>query len=303
MRIGKTRVVKSWLRSFLKKNEHHIRDVRLTLHILRTSTLSVLGLLLIIGLALMVLFAPWIAPNDPKDIDLTNKLRPPSWEYVCGTDSAGRCVLSMAIYASQYDLQIAIIVVLVSGSIGSILGVYAGYLGGYVDDFIMRITDIFYSIPALILAMGMAAALGSRGIRTVVLAVSFAWWPSYARLIRATTLRIKEEGYILASRALGASNLRLIFRHVLPNTISVILVQVTLDMGYIILTAASLSFIGFGAQPGEPEWGRMISDGRLYISTAWWVAIFPGLAILLTVIAFNLLGDGLRDALDPKLRR
>lgn len=289
--------------SFRKKHQSQIKDFKLTLHLLRKNPLSILGILLVAGFTVAAVLAPWIAPQDPKAIDLMNRLQPPSWAHLAGTDSAGRDILSMIIYGSQYDLQIAIIVALASGTIGSIVGVYSGFLGGKIDEILMRITDVFYSIPSLILALAVAAALGERGIRTLVLAISVAWWPGYARLVRAEAMRIRELEYVLAAKAMGASNWRIMFRHVLPNAISVIIVRATLDMGYIILTAASLSFVGFGAQPQEPEWGRMISDGRLYVGTAWWSATFPGIAIMLTVLAFNLLGDGLRDALDPKIRR
>lgn len=223
-------------------------------------------------------------------------------EHLFGIDFLGRDVFSRILYGARISLRIALIASLFACSVGLTVGIIAGYFGGKIDDLLMRLTDMFLAFPALILAMAISASLG-RGINNVMLAISVVYWPRYARLARGEALVHKQKEYIEAVRALGASPWRIIFLQLLPLCISPIIVQLTLDMGGIILTAAGLGFIGFGAQPPSPEWGLMVSEGRTRIQHQWWLSTFPGLAILFVVLGFNLLGDGIRDILDPKLRR
>ena len=194
-----------------------------------------------------------------------------------------------------------VVVLVISALGGSLVGLFAGFRGGWVDEVLMRITDMFLAFPGLILAMAVVAALQRRGILVVVVAIAIRWWAPYARMMRAQVLTLRELDYVEAARAAGVPRGRILLRHILPNAMSPIIVQATLDLGYIILTAASLSFLGFGAQPGEPDWGRMVADGREHLRNAWWVVTFPGLAILFTVMAFNLVGDAARDIFDPRL--
>ena len=194
-----------------------------------------------------------------------------------------------------------VVVLVISALGGSLLGLFAGFRGGWVDEVLMRITDMFLAFPGLILAMAVVAALQRRGILVVVVAIAIRWWATYARMMRAQVLTLRELDYVAAARAVGVPRGRILLRHILPNAMSPIIVQATLDLGYIILTAAALSFLGFGAQPGEPDWGRMVADGREHLRDAWWVVTFPGLAILFTVLAFNLVGDAARDIFDPRL--
>ena len=219
-----------------------------------------------------------------------------------GTDDMGRDILSRIIYGSRISIMVGVVVVAISLSIGVPLGAISGYFGGKIDSILMRITDIFLGLPSLVLALAIAAALG-RGIMNTMIAISITWWPWYARLVRGQTLSIREMGYIEAARAAGGSSFRIVLTHVLPNCISPIIVTASMDMGYTILAAAALGFIGLGAQPPSPEWGLMVSIGRTYMMNYPWVATFPGLAILITVLGFNLVGDGLRDLLSPRLRR
>jgi len=232
---------------------------------------------------------------------LSERLSPPSSKYLFGTDDVGRDILSRVIYGSRISLRICTLVVGVTIGIGTILGIISGYWGGWLDELIMRISDVFLAFPALILAMAIAAALGP-SLENVIIAMVVIWWPRYARVTRGQVLVLREIDYIVAARAVGVHESRIIMRHILPNCVSPVLIQATLDLGEVLLTAATLSFIGFGAQPPTPEWGAMISLGRNYLRDNWWYATFPGLAILLTVIGFNLLGDAARDILDPRLR-
>ena len=267
----------------------------------RRSPLTVAGLTLIAILALMAVFAPLIAPADPIKQVLASRLKPPSPEHWLGTDQLGRDLLSRMIFGARVSLVIGIVVVGLAASIGTLIGLIAGYAGGWLDEGLMRITDVFFAFPALILAMAISGALGP-SLTNAMIAIAVVSWPVYARLVRAQTLSLRELEYVEAARSLGSSADRIIWRHILPNTLAPILVQASFDMGGAILSAAGLSFIGFGAQPPTPEWGVMISEGRNYIATQPWLSLFPGLAILFTVAAFNLIGDGLRDALDPRLR-
>jgi len=270
-------------------------------HILR-NRLSLVGLILILALLVVAAVGPYVAPYGPYVTDPLNKLQGPSGTHPFGTDNLGRDLLTRILYGARISVTIAIIVLVVSGGLGTMIGIVSGYFGGGVDNLLMRITDLFLAFPRLILAMAIAAALG-RDLRNVVLAVAFTSWTIFARLARGQALAVKQQDYVEAARATGASRRRILFVHVLPMCISPVIIQGTIAMGGIILTVAGLGFIGFGAQPPTPEWGVMVSDGRNYLPTAWWACVFPGLAILFTVLGFNLLGDGIRDILDPRMRR
>jgi peptide/nickel transport system permease protein len=265
----------------------------------RANRLATLGLVILILLIGMALLAPWIAPQDPYAQNLADRLQPPSGAHWLGTDALGRDILSRLIYGSRITLFIVGTVALVAPIIGLFIGTVAGFAGGWVDQVLMRVTDIFLAFPKLILALAFVAALGP-SIGNAVLALALTAWPPYARLARAETLTIRHADFIAAARLQGAGPLRLLIRHVWPLCVSSLIVRVALDMAGIILSAAGLGFLGLGAQPPLPEWGAMISDGRTYILDFWWVAAMPGLAIFIVSMAFNLLGDGLRDVLDPK---
>jgi peptide/nickel transport system permease protein len=286
------------------KTEHEatVKEIRYSIHLIRQSLLTQFGLAIIIVLFFTAIFAPWLAPHDPMKVKTRDRLKPPSKEHLLGTDDMGRDILSRIISGSRISIMVGVVVVAISLSIGVPLGAISGYFGGKIDSILMRITDIFLGLPSLILALAIAAALG-RGIMNTMIAISITWWPWYARLVRGQTLSIREMGYIEAARAAGGSSFRIVLTHVLPNCISPIIVTASMDMGYTILAAAALGFIGLGAQPPSPEWGLMVSIGRTYMMNYPWVATFPGLAILITVLGFNLVGDGLRDLLSPRLRR
>ena len=263
--------------------------------------LSLTGLVIIGLLVLLAVIAPFVAPHDPLKTNVPRRLEAPSRDYPFGTDALGRDILSRIIHGTPISLRIAILTAVIATLIGAPLGIVSGYFRGRVDDLLMRLTDMFMAFPRLILAMAIAAALKPT-LENVVIAISLAAWPAYARLARSVTLGLREENFVDAARALGASSARILARHILPGVISPIVILVSLDMGGIILTAAGLGFIGFGAQPPTPEWGLMISEGRSYLTGQWWVSTFPGIAISLVVLGFNLLGDGIRDVLDPRLR-
>lgn len=274
--------------------------VRLVRRITR-SPLTIVGIALVLIILLTALFAPLIATHSPTEVDLLSKLEAPSAEHYFGTDEVGRDIFSRIVYGTRISLRIGLLVVLISFPVGTILGAIAGYIGGRVDQVIMRITDIFLSFPGIILAMSIAAALGP-SIENVMLALAATWWPWYTRIVRSSVLSIKNSEFIEASRALGANPFRILFKEIIPNAIAPATIQASLDLGFVILSAAGLSFIGLGAQPPSPEWGAMLSNSREILRDAWWAATFPGIAILLTVLGFNLLGDGLNDLLDPKQR-
>ena len=265
------------------------------------SPLTVAGLILISIFALSALAAPLLAPADPIKQVLSTRLKPPTAAHWLGTDQLGRDIFSRMIFGARISLLVGVVVVVVAGGLGTFVGVVAGYAGGWLDEGLMRLTDIFFAFPALILAMAISGALGP-SLTNAMIAIAVVSWPVYARLVRSQVLSLREREYVEAARSLGASTPRIIWQHILPNTLAPLLVQASFDLGGAILAAAGLSFIGFGTQPPTPEWGVMISEGRNYIATHPWLSLFPGLAILFTVAAFNLIGDGLRDALDPRLR-
>lgn len=267
--------------------------------VFRANHLAVLGLIILILLIGMAIFAPWLAPQSPFAQNLPQRLQPPSAAHWMGTDHLGRDIMSRIIHGSRITLFIVGTVAVISPLIGLIVGTVAGFRGGWVDQVLMRITDIFLAFPKLILALAFVAALGP-SITNAVLALAVTGWPPYARLARAETLAVRNSDYIAAARMQGAGPLRLLVRHIWPLCLSSLIVRVALDMAGIILSAAGLGFLGLGAQPPAPEWGAMISDGRTFILDYWWVAAMPGAAIFLVSLAFNFLGDGLRDVLDPK---
>ncbi len=267
----------------------------------RRSPLTILGTAFVVTLLIAAAFAQVIAPYDPLAQNLPARLQHPNGTHWLGTDQFGRDILSRVVYGSRIALEIIIIVSLISGTVGTTIGLLSGYAGGRLDEVLMRVTDMFLAFPSLVLAMAFAAALGP-SLPNMIVAISLVTWTPYARLARGEALRIKHQDFVEAARAMGARDWRIIMRHILPLAVSVIIVQLTLRMGTIILTAAGLGFLGLGAQPPTPEWGAMVSDGRNYLIDQWWMSTLPGLAIAVMVLGFNLLGDGIRDVLDPRLR-
>ncbi|HYM69992.1 MAG TPA: ABC transporter permease [bacterium] len=267
---------------------------------LRRNGLSLVGLVILVLWALIAAAAPVVAPQDPVAVDVAGRLQAPSRAHLLGTDFYGRDILSRIVYGARYDLAIALVAVGVAAGVGTPFGVVAGYYGGGVDDAIMRVCDVLLAFPSLVLALALGAALGP-GLWKAVMAVAITSIAGYARLARGSTLVGREETYVEAARAQGASDVRILGRYVLPNIISPVVVRSTVGMGFSVLLAASLSFVGLGAQPPTPEWGAMINEGRNQLVTGvWWISTFPGLAIMSVVLGFNLLGDGIRDVLDPR---
>jgi len=266
----------------------------------KANRLALLGLCILVLLVLVAIFAPLLSPHDPFEQDLANRLARLGAEgHILGTDSLGRDILSRLIYGSRITLYIVGLVALIAPVAGLFIGTVAGYLGGWTDIVLMRFTDIFLAFPRLVLALAFVAALGA-GIENAVLAIALTAWPPYARIARAETLSIRRSDYISAVKLQGAGALRIITKHIWPLCIASLVVRITLDMAGIILAAAGLGFLGLGARPPSPEWGAMIAEGRRFILDYWWVATIPGIAIFTVSLAFNLLGDGLRDLLDPK---
>ncbi len=261
--------------------------------------LALLGLVIILAVVAVAVFAPYLAPNDPVKVDLAQRLAPPGAPYPLGTDHLGRCLLSRLIYGTRVSLATAALALTAIMLISIPLGTLAGYCGGRVDNAIMRIVDVLLAFPGLILALVIAGTLGP-GLLNVMLALSAVWWVGYARVIRGMVLSVKEKEFVLAARACGTREMGIITRHILPNVLSPVIVLATLDMGKLILAISGLSFLGLGAQPPTPEWGAMLNDGRPYMQVAPQLMVYPGLCIMTVVLAFNLLGDGLRDALDPR---
>ncbi|CAG76971.1 ABC transporter permease protein [Pectobacterium atrosepticum SCRI1043] len=261
--------------------------------------LTAIGSSIVLMLMLVAIFAPWIATHDPLVQDLANALQAPSAAHYFGTDEFGRDVFSRLVYGSRITLYIVALVSVTVGPIGLALGVISGYYGGIVDTILMRITDIFISFPSLVLALAFVAALGP-GLDHVVIAITLTAWPPIARLARAETLSLRHADFISAVKLQGASSVRILLHHIVPLCLPSVIIRITMNMAGIILTAAGLGFLGLGAQPPDPEWGAMISAGRRYMMECWWLVTIPGLAILINSLAFNFLGDGLRDILDPR---
>jgi peptide/nickel transport system permease protein len=266
---------------------------------LASNPLSCAGLVVLAAFVVLAVFAPLVAPYDPNVFDGAAKFLHPSASHLFGTDDAGRDILSRVIYGTRYSLGAAAAILAFAAAVGTAIGLVSGYAGGWVDEALMRLTDMFLAFPALVLAMGAAAALGPSLFNAAV-ATGIVWWPWYARLVRGQVLQLKNEPYVAAARLAGAGRARILVRHVLRNCTTPIIVQMSLDVGYAILTMASLSFVGLGAQPPTPEWGSMIAVGRDFYLDQWWYATFPGLAIFAVVMAANLVGDGLQEALAPR---
>lgn len=267
----------------------------------RSNHLAMIGLVTVLVMIVVSLAAPLIASQDPTAQDLANRLAPPSWNHLLGTDELGRDLFARVLYGGRVTLGMVVAVVLLVAPIGLIVGSVAGYLGGLADRVLMRITDVFLAFPRLVLALAFVAAL-KPGITSAIIAIALTAWPPYARLARADTLTVRHTDYIAAVRLTGAPAARIILRHVMPMCLTSVIVRVTLDMSGIILTAAGLGFLGMGAQPPLPEWGTMIAASRAFILEQWWVPTIPGVAIFVASLAFNLLGDGMRDVLDPRQR-
>jgi len=266
-----------------------------------TSPLNLIALVLVSLVVFVAVFGSFFAPFPPEQMALLDRLKPPSGTYLFGTDDYGRDLFSRVLSGARISLEVAGIVLSVSVVTGTVVGAVAGLFGGLVDEVLMRVTDLFLAFPALILAAAIAATLGA-DLSTTVLALATVYWPWYARLVRGQVLSLRERDYIVAARAVGVRTPRLIRAHLLPNVLPLIIMQASLDVGYVILATSELSFLGLGAQPPTPEWGAMLTDARAYLRDAWWYPTFPGLALAVTVLAFNLLGDALRDWLDPRLR-
>jgi peptide/nickel transport system permease protein len=290
-----------WFATWRTEHASQITDVRRGMYRFTRNRLSVIGLVIVIALLIIAITAPlWVPyPGDVTgDVNMAIRLKPPTADHLFGTDDAGRDVFSRTIMATGTSFKAGVIILVVAISIGVTLGAVAGYFGGWVNSLIMRLTDIMLTFPGIFLALAISAALG-RGIVNAMLALSITWWPGYCRLVEAQMLKMREEDFVAGARAVGASDMRIIFRHILPNLLTAIIIKASMDFGLAVLSLASLGFIGVGVLPPEPDWGSMISAGRRFIPASWWYSTFPGLFMFVTVLAFNLLGDGLRDLLDP----
>lgn len=262
---------------------------------------ALVGLVILGGLALLALGAPWLSPRDPIKTVPRDALQPPGARYVLGSDQFGRDVASRVLHGARISLTVGLISVSIALAVGAPLGLVSGYYGGRLDALIMRVMDVLLAFPGILLALAIVSVL-TPGLTNVMIAVGLSAVPGYARLVRASVLSARENLYVEAARALGGRDLGILSRYILPNVVAPIIVTATLGLGTAILSAAALSFLGLGSQPPQPEWGRMLSEGRDYLREAWWISTFPGLGIMLTVLAMNLLGDGLRDVLDPRLK-
>lgn len=295
-------VLRAWLNdpNPVSRRQARLGQAWLAWQRIQRNRLAMAGLVIVAILLLVAAFAPLIAPHDPLTQDLTRRLLPPGTPgNLLGTDDFGRDILSRIIYGARITLYIIALVAVTAPVLGLLIGTVAGYFGGWIDAFLMRLTDIFLAFPRLILALALVAVLGP-GIENAVLAIALTAWPPYARVARAETLTVRSSDYIAAIRLQGASSARIIAGHVVPMCLPSVIIRVTLDMAGVILIAAGLGFLGLGVLPPTPEWGLMISSGRKYLFEQWWVATMPGLAIFIVSLGFNLLGDGLRDVLDPR---
>lgn len=290
--------------TFADRHASQIRQFRLYAHMFRRSFSSMLGLALVIIFLILAAIGPWIVPY-PEDtqgaVHMGSRLLQPSAEYWFGTDEMGADIFSRVIVGARTSLWIGIVITGLGALIGVPLGIIAGYKGGWVRASIMRVTELFLAVPGLALALAIVASLGP-GLTNCMVALAIVWWPGYVRLVEAKTLAVKEELFVESARSIGAGTPWILWHHILPNCMSPIIVKMSMDMGMAILAAAGLGFIGLGAPPPAPEWGAMVSVARSYMPDWWWYSFFPGAAIFLTVLGFNLLGDGLRDILDPRSR-
>jgi peptide/nickel transport system permease protein len=270
-------------------------------HSLRRNRLALFGLTVLVLLAAMTILAPWVAPYDPTKMDYNNLVAPPGSVHLFGTDDLGRDILSRVIWGGRESLHVAVIAILISLTGGLVLGLISGYYGGIVETLIMRVADVFLAFPSILLMLSIVAVLGP-SLTTVLIALAISQIPAYTRIVRASVLGAKNLEYVTAARVVGTSNRRIMSRHILPNIVSPLIVYSTVMLGGMIYVTTGLSYIGLGAQPPSPEWGAMLNYGRVYLREAWWMSVFPGAAIFVAVLSVNLLGDGLRDALDPKSR-
>ncbi|MCS7202083.1 MAG: ABC transporter permease [Dictyoglomus sp.] len=267
---------------------------------LAKNKLALVGLSIVIIIVIIAIFADYIAPYDPLKVDLSKHLLPPSREHLLGTDEFGRDILSRIIFGARVSLQIGFFAQVISISLGTVLGLLAGFYGGWVDDVIMRIVEILFAFPFLLFVIAVVAVFGP-GIQNLYLAVAIIGWAGVARIVRGQVLSLRERDFVASARAIGAGTWRILFRHILPNALSPIIIEATLGMGGMIMLEAGLSFLGLGVQAPTPSWGSMVQAGLAYMRSAWWYPVFPGIVIMIIVFGFNLLGDGLRDALDPRL--
>ncbi len=267
-----------------------------------SNPVSVVGLMVLIIILFSTIFASQLTPYDPLQRDTPARLSAPSWNHPMGTDALGRDILSRVLHGGRVSLKVGFFSIFASALVGIPLGLIAGYFGGMADNIIMRVMDVILAFPGLVLIIWLVAVLGS-SITMLILAIAFFFVPTYTRLIRGTALSLREIEYVLAAKSVGASSIRILFQHILPNAIAPVIVLTTLSISGAIITGASLSFLGLGVRPPTPEWGAMLADGRGYLRNAWWIAFFPGMTITLVVLAANVVGDGLRDALDPKVFR
>jgi peptide/nickel transport system permease protein len=284
-----------------KHEQKQSSQLKLELRRLRRHKLAMIGLGILAIFLVVVIFAPLIAPRPYDEQNLDRLLEKPSREYPFGTDAVGRCVFSRVVYGSRIAFLVGLVVVSIEAVIGITLGLFAGYFGGKSDQIITTFTDIVWAFPPIVLALGIVAAIGP-GLFNVVVAVAVVSWAQFTRITRAKVQTIRELNYVEAGKAMGESNASLMYRYILPNTLSSNMILITLAVPTALLTASALSFLGFGAQPPTPDWGAILNEGRTYLRSAPWISTFPGLAILITVLGFNFLGDGLRDAFDPKLK-
>ena len=268
---------------------------------LMRNRLAMFGALVLAIIVIMGLFGPQIAPYDPNGMDFTARFALPSLNHLMGTDDFGRDTFSRIIYGARVSLMVGLVAVGLAATVGTTLGLVAGYSNRVVDEIIMRTMDVLYAFPAILLALAILAALG-RGVGNAMIAIGVVYIPIFARITRGAVLTVRNEEFILAARTLGAGDIRILFQHILPNVMAPVIVETTLSLAFAILAEAALSFFGLGTQPPDPSWGRMLSEGRSYFRQSIWMGIFPGVAIMLTVMGFNFLGDGLRDALDPRLK-
>ncbi|WP_242841739.1 nickel transporter permease [Desulfitibacter alkalitolerans] len=264
--------------------------------------MALIGLIVILSIVLLGIFAPYVTPYSPDKQNLKQTLKPPDKDFLMGTDHLGRCIFTRIVYGIRLSLGVSFVVISIIFTLGVAIGTTAGYMGGKIDNLFMRFADVILAFPGLVLAIGIAGILGPSLIN-IMLALAAVNWVGYARIARGLVLSLREKEYVLAARVSGSTHLNIIFRHILPNMISPLIVLATLDMGAIILQISGLSFLGLGAQPPDPEWGAMLNDGRFFFQRAPWLMLFPGFAILIVVMAFNLVGDGLRDVLDPKFKK
>jgi peptide/nickel transport system permease protein len=282
-----------------------VRELKVTLRIIKQNPISLAGFLIVVAFIVLSILAPWITPRPEEAWGtvyyIERRLQPPSLNYIFGTDEMGRDMFSRIILGARFSLIIAVSVIALALLIGVPIGIISGYSSSFISSAIMRITDMFLAFPPLLLAIALASILG-RGLENAIVSLAISWWPWYARLAYLQTNHVKNYPFIDAAKVIGVSKLSIMFKHIMPNILSPIMVQSALDLGSAILEASALSFLGLGVQPPTPEWGLLVSEGWVYITKAWWISIFPGIAIFVVVLGFNLLSDALRESLDPRLR-